>query len=125
MAKILLAGEDAVAIFNVAASLAADGHEVLTSLNGYEAFEVILTEVPDMVLIEPSLPVFNGFETCERIRNDPTLDPNLPVIFITADKIHARKIEEVEATDQIPKVHASYQLRDMLIKYLGVNAVSH
>lgn len=124
MAKILLAGDDAVAIFNVAASLAADGHDVLTSLNGYEAFETILSEDPDMVLIEPSLPVFNGFETCERVRNDPTLDPNLPVIFLTTDPIDARKMEALDATDQIPKIHASYQLRDMLIKYLGVKAIA-
>ena len=122
MAKILIAGEDLASVDQVSSVAESEGYEVLTAMTGLDVCEIALAEAPDLIMLEPSLPVYNGFETCVMLREDPESPERLPIIFLTSDTIDARQMESVDATDQIAKTHESVELADMLIRHLGDKA---
>lgn len=58
------------------------GYEVTLAGNGAEALEKVRTEPPDLVLLDLEMPVMNGFETCDRLKTNPSTE-NIPVIMFT------------------------------------------
>jgi len=59
------------------------GYEVLTAQNGEDALELTRTEYPDLILSDVDMPVMNGFELCERVKNDSRLN-KIPIILVTS-----------------------------------------
>ncbi|MFN1834628.1 adenylate/guanylate cyclase domain-containing protein [Balneola sp. MJW-20] len=59
------------------------GFEVLTAQNGQDALELVQTEYPDLVITDVEMPVMDGYELCERIKNDSRLS-KIPVILVTS-----------------------------------------
>jgi len=57
--------------------------EVITAANGKEGLEKAISERPDIILLDINMPVMNGREMLERLRNHPDLK-NTPVIMLTA-----------------------------------------
>jgi len=53
------------------------------AMNGFEALEFINATPPDMVLLDIMMPEMDGYEVCEKIKQNPAT-ANIPVIFITA-----------------------------------------
>src|ERR1700693_5612800 len=63
--------------------LTAQGYEVISVPDGTAAVEELTRTQVDLVLLDVMMPHLNGFEVCEKIKNDP--DTYLiPVIMITA-----------------------------------------
>lgn len=59
------------------------GYEVISAANGEEAIEKTLTERPDLILMDISIPVIDGWEATRRLKADPkTVD--IPIIALTA-----------------------------------------
>lgn len=122
MATVLIAGEDWTSMDNMAATIGSEGHRVLTAATGLDAYEMTLAEQPDLVMLEVSMPVFDGFETCEMLRGDPEIPPTLPIVFMLSEDVDTRRLEQVGATDQVSKSIVSVELRDLLVKLLGDKA---
>ncbi len=122
MARILIADDDSSSYEVLAVALSAEGHEVLYAANGQEAIELAVDAKPDLVFLDVMMPVFDGYETCERMRNDPEIPQKLPIIFLTATEENHRKMEQVGASDYLPKRHMIADLQDMLIRHLGPRA---
>jgi two-component system, cell cycle response regulator DivK len=59
------------------------GHQVSYAVNGVEAVEGALADLPDLVLMDLSLPVMDGWEATRRIKAEPTTRA-IPVIALTA-----------------------------------------
>jgi two-component system, cell cycle response regulator DivK len=59
------------------------GHQVSYAMNGLEAVEATLAELPDIVLMDLSLPVMDGWEATRRIKAEPATQA-IPVIALTA-----------------------------------------
>ena len=118
MAKILIAGEDAVATEILSAEILAEGYEVLLVPDGYQAVEQTLERKPELVFVEPSLPIFSGYEVCSMLRKDPDVPAGLPIVFIVSLDADLRRIEKVGATACLAKLHAAWELRDLLAKYV-------
>lgn len=57
------------------------GYEVLTAGNGKEGLEVWKEQHPDIILSDIDMPVMNGFEMVERIRET---DGDTPILFASA-----------------------------------------
>ena len=57
--------------------------EVITAANGKEGLEKAISEKPDLILLDLNMPVMNGSEMLERLRNHPDLK-DTPVIMLTA-----------------------------------------
>lgn len=122
MARILLAGSDSASVDALAAELASEGHEARIALTGQEAYELALEISPDLVILETALPVFNGFETCQMIRNDPAIPPTLPVVLLSSVEPDRRQMEKVGATESLSKAHRAGDLRELLSRLLPTDA---
>ncbi len=60
------------------------GYETLSATNGKDALETARSHKPDLILLDIKLPIFNGYEVCERLKADEVLG-KIPIIFLTAD----------------------------------------
>ncbi len=122
MAKILIAGEDLVTQEALIASTLAEGHESFSATNGLDAYELALKEQPDLVILEVAMPVFDGFETCEKIRSDPEFPDTLPIVILTNDDVDPHHLDAIQATEVFPKNLGSAEFRDLLVRLLGDRA---
>ena len=61
----------------------ADECQVFMASSGEQALKVCAERQPDLVLLDVEMPGMDGYETCVRIKSDPTL-ADTPVIFVTA-----------------------------------------
>jgi two-component system alkaline phosphatase synthesis response regulator PhoP len=57
--------------------------EVLLASDGRQGLEVIKQQKPDLVLLDLMLPGIDGFEICQRAKEDPETR-SIPIIFLTA-----------------------------------------
>lgn len=77
----------------------ADDFEIVAECaNGKEAVETIYKYKPDLVFLDIQMPVMNGFEVIEQIREELPL-----IIFVTAYDEYAIKAFEVNALDYLLK----------------------
>ncbi len=84
MAKKILVVDDEPDILKVVIfRLQKEGYEVKTAIDGQMAIDMLSEERPDMVLLDITLPLLNGFEVCKRIKSDENLK-DIPVMFLTA-----------------------------------------
>ncbi|MBY6210241.1 response regulator [Microbulbifer agarilyticus] len=58
------------------------GIDALVALDGSQALNIAQRLRPDMILLDAVMPGLDGFETCRRLKADPTLAA-IPVIFMT------------------------------------------
>ncbi len=65
------------------AKLATEYYEVLTATNGPDALKKVAEQSPDLVLLDVMMPGMDGFEVCQRIKQDPKL-AHIPVVMVTA-----------------------------------------
>ena len=124
MAKILIADDDYASVELMTVVLEAEGHEVLNASNGHDAYDLTLSEKPDLVFLDVMMPIFNGLEACQMIREDPQIPKELPVVFLTSTELDSRQIASVGANTILPKTHMITELRDLLVQCLGPKAVT-
>ncbi|NOR67144.1 MAG: response regulator [Woeseiaceae bacterium] len=82
--KTVLVVDDEIHIVHVVAiKLRNNGYEVVSADNGAEAFELALSEKPDIIVTDYQMPVMTGLELVEKLRqHEETKD--IPVIMLTA-----------------------------------------
>jgi two-component system cell cycle response regulator DivK len=69
------------------------GYEVVTALDGEEGVAVARAELPDLILMDMSLPVMNGWDATRQLKRYPET-AKIPVIALTA---HAMPSDRQEA----------------------------
>lgn len=62
--------------------LETSGMRVLVALEGAQALSITEYIVPDIILLDAMMPRLDGFETCRRLRQNPSL-VDVPIIFMT------------------------------------------
>jgi len=65
------------------------GFSVVTAASGPEALERVVSETPDLVLLDVQMAGMNGYEVCRRIRENETT-ALLPVVMVTSHDSEAR-----------------------------------
>jgi CheY-like chemotaxis protein len=83
MTRVLVAEDNAVNRELLRELLETRGHSVIEACNGQEALEMIEQSRPDLLLLDISMPVLDGFATVRKIRENPELSA-LPVLAVTA-----------------------------------------
>jgi twitching motility two-component system response regulator PilH len=63
--------------------LKASGLTVTHASDGLEALEAILSEPPDLVVLDIVMPRMNGYEVCRRLKSDPKTQ-NVPVVMCSS-----------------------------------------
>ena len=95
MPKILLVEDNELNRDMLSRRLARKGYEVLLAVDGAEGVAVAAAERPDLVLMDMSLPVLNGWEATRRLKAAPETR-DIPVIALTA---HAMASDREQAVD--------------------------
>lgn len=95
MAKILLVEDNEMNRDMLSRRLARNGHTVVIAVDGGEAVAMAVSEAPDLILMDISLPVIDGWEATRQLRANPATQ-NLPIIALTA---HAMAGEREKALD--------------------------
>ena len=83
MARILLVEDNEMNRDMLSRRLARRGYDVLFALDGAQAVEMARTEHPDLILMDMSLPVLDGWEATRRIKGDAGTR-SIPVVALTA-----------------------------------------
>jgi putative two-component system response regulator len=76
--------------------LATDGHEVIAVGDGIAALEAVRDTHPDVVLLDVTMPLLDGFEVCRRIKSDPATRLT-PVVLVTGLSDLQDRIKGIEA----------------------------
>jgi two-component system cell cycle response regulator DivK len=96
MPKILLVEDNEMNRDMLSRRLTKRGHEVLIAVDGAEALELARAQGPDLILMDMSLPVMDGWEaTRELKKTDDTR--SIPIIALTAHAMAADKARALEA----------------------------
>jgi len=69
---------------------------IITASSGEEALSVAMRECPDLIYLDVGMPDMNGIETCQKIKNHPSLK-KIPVLLIFTPDRDAT-IRDVEAS---------------------------
>ena len=93
MRTILIVDDEKNYLTILSAVLEDEGFEVLTALGGREALEVHKTSDLDLVLTDMKMPEMDGIELLENIKS---VDPDLPVIMMTAHGTVDKAVEAMQ-----------------------------
>lgn len=91
--KRILVVEDNELNMDLLVQLLEDRYEVLTATDGAAGIELAEREKPDLILMDLSLPVIDGWEATCRLKADASLK-HIPILALTA---HAMKGDEERA----------------------------
>lgn len=81
--RILVVDDEAHILHVLSLKLRNAGHDVLTSVDGEEAFELACQELPDLIITDFQMPYMTGLELCRALAdNGPTAQ--IPVLILTA-----------------------------------------
>ncbi|KCZ72124.1 response regulator with CheY-like receiver domain and winged-helix DNA-binding domain [Candidatus Methanoperedens nitroreducens] len=102
--KILIVDDEKDVVVPLKMSLEADNYSVIEAYAGYGAIEKARSEIPDLIILDLMLPDMDGYEVCNRLREDP-LTELIPIIMLTGKDDISNKIEGLErgADDYITK----------------------
>ena len=118
MARILVVEDNEMNMDVLTRFLRRDGHTVLAAGDGRQAIMAARGELPDIILMDLSLPEMDGWEATRRIRNNP-LTKHIPIIALTAHSSSADVKRAVEAgCDQYETKPLEYER--LLKKVMGV-----
>ena len=83
MPRILLVEDNDMNRDMLSRRLIRSGYEVFLAVDGQQGADIALSEQPDLILMDMSLPVIDGWEATRRIKaNDATR--RIPIIALTA-----------------------------------------
>ena len=80
--RILIVDDDAAGRRLTRITLARAGFEVVEAQDGQQALDALRAGMPDLVLMDVSMPVMDGFTACTELRKMPG-GANLPVVMMT------------------------------------------
>lgn len=83
MAKILVVDDEPDVVELVRTILEAEGHAVVTTTEGKRALGLMLTDPPDLVVLDLMMPELDGFQILKLIRMDPRTS-EVPVLILSA-----------------------------------------
>jgi CheY-like chemotaxis protein len=83
MVKVLLVEDNDVNREMLVRRLAKRGFDMVVAIDGEDALGVARNEQPDIVLMDMSLPVLDGWETTRQLKGN-TKTAHIPVIALTA-----------------------------------------
>ena len=86
MPKILLVEDNEMNRDMLSRRLVRNGFEVVIAVDGQQGVAMATSESPDVILMDMSFPVMDGWEATRRVKADPATK-SIPVIALTANAL--------------------------------------
>ena len=118
MKKILIV-EDVELNTELLVQLLEDEYELVTAVDGQEGVELTKQHKPDLILMDMSLPIMDGYEATRIIKADPEL-AQIIIIGLSAHAMSGDREKALEAgcDDYLTKPLNDDLMFDMLEEYL-------
>lgn len=115
MPKVLIADAEKQTREFLKISLEAEHFTVFEATNGAMALMVAAGQKPDIMLLDVNLPVIDGFQVCQQLRQQTSL----PIIIVSANANTEDRIRGLElgADDYIPK---PFNMREVIARMTAV-----
>ncbi len=109
---IAIVEDDPSIAFALQMNLEAEGYNAKVYADGSQALSALLTEPPDLVILDVMLPGMDGFRVCDRLRGEGL---RIPVLFLTAKGLEDDRIRglQVGGDDYMVK---PVRLRELLAR---------
>lgn len=96
MARILLVEDNEMNRDMLSRRLKRNGYDVVIAIDGQQGVDMAASEAPDLILMDMSLPVIDGWEATRRVKaNEATR--GIPVIALTAHAMAGDREKAIEA----------------------------
>ena len=120
MSKILLVEDNEMNRDMLSRRLERKGFEVVIAVDGQAGINMATSESPDLILMDLSLPVIDGWEATRKIKADPVTHA-IPVIALTAHAMadDEQKALEAGCDDYDTKPINLKRLLEKIEKFLG------
>jgi CheY-like chemotaxis protein len=96
MPRILLVEDNEMNRDMLSRRLQKKGYDVLLALDGEAGVKMAMSERPDLILMDMSLPVVDGWEATRQIKGQP-MTASIPVIALTAHVMAGDRDKAIEA----------------------------
>jgi two-component system cell cycle response regulator DivK len=96
MARLLLVEDNELNRDMLSRRLQRRGYEVLMAEDGGQGLSLAESQVPDLVLLDMSLPVLDGWEVARRLKAQPRTR-RIPIIALTAHAMSGDREKALEA----------------------------
>ena len=96
MPKILLVEDNEMNREMLSRRLVRKKYEVLAAVDGKEGVEMARLEAPDLILMDMSLPVMDGWEATRRLKASPETQA-IPIVALTAHAMSGDREKAMEA----------------------------
>ncbi len=83
MPKILLVEDNEMNRDMLSRRLTRNGFEIVMAVNGQQGVEMAAAELPDLILMDLSLPIMDGWEATKQVKANP-MTSSIPIIALTA-----------------------------------------
>lgn len=95
-------------------------YTILPAKNGKEMFEILQTTHPDMILLDIMMPGLDGYEICNRLKNEASTR-DIPVVMLTVltDPRDVQKGKDAGATAYLTKPFEPEDLEREIRTVLG------
>jgi len=118
--KIVLVVDDTPENIDLLKALLKDNYKIKAAVSGEKAIKISLkTPCPDVILLDVMMPIMDGYETCQILKDNPTTK-HIPIIFISGnDAVEDQtKAMNMGAVDYIKKPVDSNYLINAIEKIL-------
>ena len=121
--KVLIVDDEPSIIVALQFLMEQNGYETLVAFSGEEAMETIARHRPDLILLDIMLPVVDGFEVCQRVREKAEWK-DIRIVLVTAlgSEAHAAKGLGLGADAYITKPFANADLLSKVKELLACPA---
>ena len=96
MAKILLVEDNEMNRDMLSRRLTRKGYEVVVAVDGQEGLDMAASESPDLILLDMSLPVIDGWEAARQLKSQAQTR-EIPIIALTAHAMAGDREKTLEA----------------------------
>jgi two-component system cell cycle response regulator DivK len=96
MVRVLLVEDNEMNRDMLARRLARKGYSVSVALDGAQGLELAAEMTPDLILMDMSLPVLDGWEASRRLKADTALR-GIPILALTAHAMSDDRTKAIEA----------------------------
>ena len=96
MPKILLVEDNEMNRDMLSRRLQRRGYEILIAVDGQQGVAMVGSETPDLVLMDMSLPVLDGWEATRQLKGNAATR-GIPVIALTAHALSGEREKALEA----------------------------
>ena len=96
MSKILLVEDNWTNRDMLVPRLERRGYEVITAADGEEGIQATRSEAPDLILMDMSLPVLDGWEATRRLKA-VTETQSIPILALTAHAMRGDREKAIKA----------------------------